>query len=132
MNAKSLIALGVLAMGLVLPASAPASAYSPDRPHLSIREAKREATQYFDKVVDRWTSNSGATLPIEPYVGRGRSIHYPERLARNLVVFVLWGKWIDADAWTYEINGYLRVRETRPGHYFVRGADIEVHESSNE
>jgi hypothetical protein len=97
MNAKSLIALGVLAVGFVLPAGASVSACSRDRPYLSLPEARREAAQYFDKVVSRWTSDHGATLPIKPYVRR--SIQYPDRRARNLV-YEVWGKYIDAEAWT--------------------------------
>lgn len=125
-NVKRLtaIALGVLAVGFVLPTGA--SAY----PYLSKPEAKREARPYANRAIPRWIREDGrATLPIEREV---HSIHDAWRLRPNLVVFELYASYLDAEGWEYEVEGRLRVRETRPGHYRVRGANVEIFESSND
>ena len=119
--------IGVLAVAFALPAGAAAS------PYLSKKEAKREASEYLDKAIPRWVRDAGATPPVER---RYRAIRSPERLARNLVVFNFYASYLDADGWAYDIEAIteaqVRVRETRSGHYFVRGANVEVFESSNE
>ena len=117
-------ALGVLAVGFVLPAAASAG------PYLSKPEAKREAREYANRAIPRWLrEDSRPTLPITRDV---HSIHYAWRLRRDLVVFDLYARYYDAEDWEYEVEGRLRVRKTGPGRYRVRGVDIEIFESSNE
>lgn len=122
MKMLMLVLVGVLGLGTAADAAA--------RPLLRIREARVQAERYLDKAGPRWAIGGGASPPLEH---RYSSTHrWPERLARNLIVFEFGAEYWDADIWSYDIEGYLRVRETRPGHYFVRGANVEVFESSNE
>lgn len=126
MNVKRfiVIALGVLAVGFVLPTGVSAL------PYLSKPEAKREAREYSKGTIPRWIREDGrATLPIEREY---QSISGATRVRRNVVVFDVFAKYIDSEGWAYRVEGQLRVRETKPGHYFVRGANVEIFESSNE
>ena len=118
------IALGVLAVGFVLPTGASA------RPYLSKPEAKREAREYSNGAIRRWIREDGrATLPVEREY---HSIGWATRVRRNVLVFDFSAEYTDSDGWEYRVEGQLRVRETTPRHYFVRGANVEIFESSNE